>query len=53
MIFSKDISGANTTFIFKDSNVAKPLFTIHDKYVVVPKYRAQNIIAFVYKTHYI
>ena len=51
-VFSRPMS-VNATTVFKDSDVAKTLSTIHDKYVVVPEDKTQNNIVFVCKTYYI
>ena len=42
-----------TTLIFNNPNVAKHLPHLHDKYVVVPAYKAPTNIVFVCKSHYI
>jgi hypothetical protein len=39
--------------IFKDPNVAKHLYLLHDKYVIVSADKAPNNIVFVCKSHYI
>jgi hypothetical protein len=39
--------------ICKDPNVAKHLFLLHDKYVIVSADKASNNIVFVCKSHYI
>jgi hypothetical protein len=38
--------------IFKDPNVAKHLYLLHDKYVIVSADKAPNNIVFVCKSHY-
>jgi hypothetical protein len=42
-----------TTSICKDPNVAKHLFLLHDKYVIVSPDKATNMISFVCKSHYV
>ena len=42
-----------STSIFKDPNVAKHLFFLHDKYVIVSADKAHNNIVFVCKSHYV
>ena len=42
-----------STSIFKDPNVVKHLFPLHDKYVIVSADKAPNNIVFVCKSHYI
>jgi hypothetical protein len=42
-----------STSIFKDPNVAKHLYLLHDKYVIVSADMAPNNIVFVCKSHYI
>jgi hypothetical protein len=42
-----------STSIFKDSNVAKRLSLLHDKYVIVSADKAHNNIVFVCKSYYI
>ena len=42
-----------STSIFKDPNVAKNLFFLHDKYVIDSVDKAPNIIVFVCKSHYV
>ena len=42
-----------STSIFKDPNVSKHLFLLHDKYDLVSADKAPNIIVFVCKSHYI
>ena len=41
-----------TALQFSDLEVAKSLFTIHEKYVVVPADKAPNNNVFVYQTYY-
>ena len=41
----------NATSVFKEFDEAKILSIVHNKYVVVPADKAQNIIKFVCKTH--
>ena len=40
-----------STSIYKDPNVAKHLYFLHDKYVIVPADKAPNNISFVCKSH--
>ena len=44
---------ANAASVFKDSDVAKTLSTIHDKYVVVPADKTQNniVVSKTYNIH--
>ena len=42
-----------STAIYKDPNVAKHLFLLHDKSVIFPAKKAPNNIAFVCKSHHI
>ena len=42
-----------STSIFKDPNVAKHLYLLHDKYGVVSADKTPNNIVFVCKSHYI
>ena len=51
-VLSRSMS-VNTTSVFKDSDVAKTLSTLHDKYVVVLVDKAQNNVIFFCKSHYI
>ena len=41
------------TSIFKDPNVAKHLFFLHDKYIIVSADKAPNNIVYVCKSHYV
>jgi hypothetical protein len=41
------------TSIFKDPNVAKHLYLLHDKYGIVSSDKTPNNIVFVCKSHYI
>jgi len=52
----KILSGSmstRSTSIFKDPNVAKKLFFLHDKYVIVSADKAHNNIVFVCRSHYV
>ena len=50
------LNGSTTTrptLIFKDTNVAKHMSCLHDKYGVFPADKAPNNIVFVCNSHYI
>ena len=45
--------GSRSTSIFKDPNVAKHLFFLHDKYVIASTDKAHSNIVCVCKSHYV
>ena len=46
-------TSTRATSVFKDPNCCKTSVSFHDKYVVVPEYKASINIVFMCKSHYI